>query len=40
MSFIFGNLGSVYSILEDINEEEDFSIEEIRYCDCFFDEFQ
>ena len=40
MSFIFGNLGSVYSILDDINEEEDFSIEEIRYCDCFFDEFQ
>ena len=40
MSFIFGNIGSVYSILDDINEEEDFSIEEIRYCDCFFDEFQ
>ena len=40
MSVIFGNVGSVYSILDDINEEEDFAIEEIRYCDCFFDEFQ
>ena len=40
MSVIFGNVGSVYSILDDINEEEDFTIEEIRYCDCFFDEFQ
>ena len=41
MSFIFGNVGSVYSILDDVNEEEEgFSIEEIRYCNCFFDEFQ
>ena len=40
MSVIFGIVGSVYSILDDINEEEDFAIEEIRYCDCFFDEFQ
>ena len=40
MSIIFGNAGSIYSILDDVNEEEDFSIEEIRYCSCFFDEFQ
>ena len=40
MSFMFGNLGSLYSILDDVNEEEDFYIEEIRYCNCFFDEFQ
>ena len=40
MSFVFGNIGSIYAISDDINEEEDFSIEEIRYCDCFFDEFQ
>ena len=42
MSFIFGKVGFVYSIFdnEDEEEQEDFFIEEIRYCDCFFDEFQ
>ena len=42
MSFIFGKVGFVYSIFdnEDEDEQEDFFIEEIRYCNCFFDEFQ
>ena len=40
MSVIFGNVGSVYSILDDVNGEDDFFIEEIRFCSCFFDEFQ
>ena len=40
MSVIFGNVSSVYSILDDVNEEDDFFIEEIRFCSCFFDEFQ
>ena len=42
MSFLFGKVGFVYSIFDDVDEEEqeDFFIEEIRYCNCFFDEFQ
>ena len=42
MNFIFGKIGFIYSIFdnEDEEEQEDFFIEEIRYCDCFFDEFQ
>ena len=42
MTFIFGKVGLIYSIFdnEDDEEQEDFFIEEIRYCDCFFDEFQ
>ena len=42
MSLIFGKIGFIYSIFdnEDEDEQEDFFIEEIRYCDCFFDEFQ
>ena len=42
MSFIFGKVGFIYSIFdnEDEEEQEDFFIEEIRYCNCFFDEFQ
>ena len=42
MSFIFGKVGFIYSIFdnEDEDEQEDFFIEEIRYCNCFFDEFQ
>ena len=42
MSFVFGKVGFVYSIFDDVDEEEqeDFFIEEIRYCNCFFDEFQ
>ena len=41
-SFVFGKIGFIYSIFDDEDEEEqeDFFIEEIRYCDCFFDEFQ
>ena len=42
MSFIFGKAGFIYSIFdnEDEEEQEDFFIDEIRYCNCFFDEFQ
>ena len=44
MSFIFGKIGFVYSVFdsedEDEDEQENFFIEEIRYCNCFFDEFQ
>ena len=42
MSFIFGKVGFVYSVFdnEDEEEQEDFFIDEIRYCNCFFDEFQ
>ena len=42
MSVIFGKVGFIHSIFdnEDEEEQEDFFIEEIRYCDCFFDEFQ
>ena len=42
MSFIFGKIGFIYSIFddEDEDEQEDFFIEEIRYCNCFFDELQ
>ena len=44
MSFIFGKIGFVYSIFdsedEDEYDQENFTIEEIRYCNCFFDEFQ
>ena len=42
MTFVFGKIGFVYSIFDDEDEEEqeDIFIEEIRYCDCFFDEFQ
>ena len=38
MSFVFGKVGFVYSIFDDVDEEEqkDFFIEEIRYCNCFF----
>ena len=42
MSVIFGKVGFIHSIFdnEDEEEQEDFFIEEIRYCNCFFDEFQ
>ena len=42
MNFIFGKIGFIYSIFdnEDEEEQEDFFIKEIRYCNCFFDEFQ
>ena len=42
MSFIFGKVGLIYSIFdnEDEEEQEDFFIKEIRYCNFFFDEFQ
>ena len=42
MSVLFGKVGFVYSVFDHVDEEdqEDFFIEEIRYCDCFFDEIQ
>ena len=42
MSMLFGKVGFVWSIFDndDEEEQEDFFIKEIRYCDCFFDECQ
>ena len=39
MSFLFGKVPFVWRIFdnEDEEEQEDFFIEEIRCCDCFFD---
>ena len=39
MSALFGNVPVVWTIFDDIDEEEqeDFFVEEIRCCDCFFD---
>ena len=39
MSLLFGKVAFVWTILDHIDEEEqeDFLIEEIRCCDCFFD---
>ena len=42
MSLIFGKIGFIYSIFDNEDEEEeqeDFFIEEIRYCDCFLMSF-
>ena len=36
---IFGNVGTIYLIFDHTNDES-FFIEEIRYCNCFIDEFQ
>ena len=42
MSLLFGKVAFVWSIFDDYDEEEqeDFFIEEIRCCDCFFDKLQ
>ena len=39
MSLLFGKVAFVWTIFDDIREEEqeDFFIEEIRCCNCFFD---
>ena len=39
MSILFGKVPFVWTIFDDIDEEEqeDFSVEEIRCCNCFFD---
>ena len=39
MSCLFGKVAFVWKIFDDIDEEqqEDFFIEEIRCCNCFFD---
>ena len=39
---LFRNTNFIWSIFDDFDDEppQDFTIEEIRYCDCFFDKIQ
>ena len=39
MSILFGKVPLIWTIFDDIDEEEqeDFFVEEIRCCNCFFD---